>query len=81
MPGRENVQTKAHRLLKEGRITVHRVGDGSRIIYAQARGDSAHIYDLGYDPRNQGWRCTCEARGECSHLVALKLITLEPERT
>lgn len=76
---RENATEKAHRLLREGRITVLRVGDGSGIVHARARGDSAKVYDLGYDPRPPGrWRCTCEAKGDCSHLLALKLITLEP---
>ena len=71
--GRENAATKALRLLTEGRLRVTRVrGD---LIVAECRGDSGQVYHLGHDPRNLQWRCTCEARGRCSHLIALQLVT------
>ena len=44
-------------------------------VKAQCRGDSG-VYDLGRDPRNGEWRCTCQARGNCSHLQALKLVVV-----
>jgi len=73
---RENVQTKGRRLLTEGRLTVLVMND-SGLIAASCRGDSGEPpYALGYDPRAREWRCTCEARGLCSHLVALKLVTV-----
>lgn len=74
---RENVDTKGRRLLAEGRLTVVCV-DGKKII-AECKGDSAEIYHLGWDPNEREWRCTCIARGKCSHLVALQLITRRPE--
>jgi hypothetical protein len=71
--GRENAATKALRLLTEGRLRVKRVeGD---LVIATCKGDSGRIYDLGFDPRNAQWRCTCEARSVCSHLRALQLVT------
>lgn len=76
---RGNVEDKGRTLLTEGRLTVTRVDDW---IMAKCRGDSGEVYDLGYDPRGAGqWRCTCEARGKCSHLVALQLVTVAPERS
>lgn len=76
-PGRENVTEKGRRLLTEGRLTVRVVGE-SRVIVAECRGDSGAVYSLGYDPRKDEWRCTCVAKGKCSHLVALQLVTVKP---
>ena len=72
---RENVETKGRRLLAEGRLEVTYVdrAQGGRIV-AECRGDSGARYALGYDPRTREWRCTCEARSRCSHLVALQLV-------
>lgn len=64
---------KAERLLTTGRLIVRRV-EPTGYILAECRGDGGVIYKLGYDPRSTEWRCTCEARGECSHLMALKLV-------
>ncbi len=78
---RENVQQKGRRLLTEGRLTVIVASgrtDHPRIV-ATCRGDSGKVYDLGFDPAGFEWRCTCEARTTCSHLVALRLVTLEPK--
>jgi hypothetical protein len=74
---RESVDVKGRRLLTEGRLQVTRVDPDARLIVAKCRGDSAEIYDLGFDPRTNEWRCTCEARSTCAHLVALKLVTVK----
>lgn len=80
---RENVQDKGRRMLREGRLTVIRVMDpvdGARApIRATCRGDSGRVYGLGFDMDDFEWRCTCPARGLCSHLVALQLVVLEPK--
>lgn len=70
---RENKQDKGRRMLTEGRLIVKSVGNGA-VIVASCRGDSGEVYDLGYDPRKNEWRCTCEALSGCSHLVALQLV-------
>lgn len=75
----ENVDVKGRRLLTEGRLLVVRTGDGSGAVVATCRGDSGAVYDLGFDPKAREWRCTCEARGRCSHLVALQLVTVATE--
>lgn len=70
---------KGHRLLAEGRLIVREVGLPSHPgrIVASCRGDSGEIYMLGYDPRTEEWRCQCpELKGNCSHLIALKLVTV-----
>lgn len=72
-----SVEDKGRRLLTEGRLTVVRVAGA--VVVAKCKGDSGEMYDLGYDPRGNGqWRCTCVARGRCSHLVALQLVTVKP---
>ena len=68
---------KARRLLPEGRLMIKVVDPESRLVYAQCRGDSGEVYDLGFDPRKEEWRCNCpELRGNCSHLQALKLVVV-----
>lgn len=73
----ENAQEKGRRLLTEGRLTLLRVL-ANGYVHAQCRGDSAEVYDLGFDPGRAQWRCSCPAKGTCSHLVALQLVTLTP---
>lgn len=73
MSGRENIDAKGRRLLNEGRLTITTVL--GRKIVATCKGDSGEIYYLGHDHRNGQWRCTCQARGRCAHLVALQLVT------
>lgn len=81
---RENAEAKGRRLLQEGRLHLRRVDpdDGSDDprfpIVATCRGDSGDRYTLGWDQDLLEWRCTCEARGRCSHLVALQLVTVKP---
>ena len=74
---RENIHTKGRRLLTEGRVTVTYVSADGLSIYARVKGDSGYEYILGHTPGN-GWFCPCEARGRCSHLEALQLITINP---
>lgn len=77
--GRESAATKARRLLPEGRLMVRRVDPekGLGLVWAQCRGDSGEVYDLGHDPNNGEWRCTCaELKGDCSHILALKLVVV-----
>ena len=69
---RESVPAKGRRLLTEGRLIVLEVSRGR--VSATCRGDSGAIYRVGHD--GSGWSCTCEAKGRCSHLVALMLVTV-----
>jgi hypothetical protein len=69
---RESVEAKGCRYLCEGRLTVERV-DASRVV-ASCRG-AGMVHRLGWS-RADGWSCSCEARGRCSHLVGLQLVTV-----
>lgn len=70
---REGAEAKGRRYIVEGRLTVHSVtptgvtatckGSGTSYTVTQGRG---------------GWSCSCEARGRCSHLVALMLVVDRP---
>jgi uncharacterized Zn finger protein len=71
---RENAEAKGRRYLTEGRLTLRTLTD-NRIV-ASVRGDSARIYNLRWEP--SGWWCDCDARGRCSHLIALQRVVLEP---
>jgi uncharacterized Zn finger protein len=74
MTARENVDVKAARYLREGRITVTRV-DGD-LVEAECHG-AGEVYRLGHHPRHRtGWWCSCPARGRCCHLAALQLVTV-----
>jgi uncharacterized Zn finger protein len=82
---RGSAEEKGRKLLAEGRLTVRfrsSEENGSLAavfpIVAECRGDSGVVYTLGFDTRSHEWHCTCPARGRCSHLVALQLVTLEP---
>lgn len=69
---REDAATRGRRYLVEGRLTVTLVhGD---VVEAQCRG-SGEVHELGHKP-GRGWWCTCPARGRCSHLQALTLVTV-----
>jgi hypothetical protein len=46
-------------------------------IEAIARGNG-DIYHVGYE--RGGWYCNCPALGRCSHLVALQLVVIRPDR-
>lgn len=71
MSARETTAAKGRRYLSAGALTVTRV-DGD-IADAVLEGDTG-TYELGHDPAC-GWHCTCPARGRCSHVAALKLVT------
>lgn len=68
----ETTAAKARRYLTEGCLTVIRV-DGD-VIDAVLEGGTG-TYELGREWA-RGWHCTCPARGRCSHVAALKLVTL-----
>jgi uncharacterized Zn finger protein len=69
---RENAAVKGRRLFTEGRLIVLEVSRDR--VSATCRGDSGAIYRVGHD--GNGWACTCEAKGRCSHLTALMLVTV-----
>lgn len=70
------------RLLGEGRLSIDEVNPETLFVLATVRGDHDE-YRLGFDPQRREWRCTCPGsrtyfrRRDCSHLVALKLVTGE----
>lgn len=66
----EAVQAKARRYLAEARLLVERVD--ATTIQARCRGQGA-VYALGF--ASGEWWCSCPARRECAHLVALRLVT------
>jgi uncharacterized Zn finger protein len=76
---REDTQSKARRLVSEGRVTIRRIGDD--LIVAHVRGDTAQVYAVRWDP--DGWSCPCPVLGRCSHVRAVQLVTLvhDLERT
>jgi uncharacterized Zn finger protein len=69
---RENVQVKGRRYLCEAR--VHVVNVTGHTVTAAVRGGGA-VYRTTHD-RRLGWRCSCPARGECAHIVAVALVTV-----
>jgi hypothetical protein len=74
--GRESVQTKARRLLAEGRVEVIRRVGGLAI--ARVRGTAA-VHEVRWQ-RELGWTCSCDAgapRRSCSHQVAGQLVVVE----
>lgn len=70
---RENAETKGRRYATEGRLLVLEVDTDT--IRAHCRGDGA-IYQLGWNHADRWW-CSCPARTDrCSHLIALRLVTI-----
>jgi hypothetical protein len=70
---RENVSTKARRLLASDSVQIKFATD--HIVSAAVRGDSG-IYDIRWS-RDQGWDCTCAAFGQkCSHIEATRSVTM-----
>jgi hypothetical protein len=67
---RENALNKGRRYAAEGRLVVRSVTAES--ARAECRGDGT-VYALGFE--NGRWWCSCPARGRCSHLYALGLVT------
>lgn len=71
--GKDNKRYKAMRILLTGRLLVKRV-DADAIL-ADVRGDSGKLYTCGWRTDKQRWGCTCPARTDCSHLMALWAVT------
>lgn len=67
-----DVALKAGRLLRTGRVTVLAV-DLDQVL-ADVDGDSGR-YQVAWRSDTGRWTCTCPARGDCSHVLAVKLIT------
>jgi uncharacterized Zn finger protein len=67
----ESVTGKAARYLTEGRVLIVRVDDD--LVDARVRGGSG-TYMVRRDPA--GWWCSCPAFGRCSHVAAIKLVTI-----
>jgi hypothetical protein len=77
---RESAAAKARRYLAEGRLIVLEVGP--QVVRAVCRGDG-QVWRCGWW---QGrWGCTCPAggtfRATCAHLLALRLVVVEPRGT
>jgi hypothetical protein len=73
---RESVEAKGRRYLTEGRLQVLEVGPG--VVRATCRGDGA-VHRLGWWCGR--WGCSCPAgtfRRRCAHLVALRLVVVDP---
>ena len=72
---------KGRRLLAEGRLRVRDVDEHAGTAAAECRGDSGAVYVVGRDEVGK-WSCSCEARGRCSHIIALQLVVvLKPRQT
>lgn len=72
------IEEKAAAILTGRRLRVTHVGE--RVIATCLSSDGLTTYQLGFDPRNRQWRCTCPTPGRraCSHLAALRLVVDEP---
>lgn len=70
---RENAEAKGRRYLIEGRLTIRYVGPEGVRAHCKGGGE---FYRLGYE--HGGWWCSCPAVRQCSHLVALQLVTVRP---
>jgi hypothetical protein len=77
--GRESIQTKARRLLAEGRVEVTCRVEGLPI--ARVRG-TEESYEVRWD-RGRGWRCDCVAGAfrPCSHRLAVALVVVPDRET
>ena len=65
---RETRQDKAVRLLSTERVRLTALGPES--CRAEVRGDTAD-YTVSLNGR---WRCDCAAVGECSHIIAARMV-------
>lgn len=71
---RASVEAKALRIILERRLTILLVAK-NRII-AECRG-TEQVYHLGW-VRGQWW-CHCDGHNRCSHLAALRYVTVRPD--
>ena len=69
--GRRTKWEKAIRLLVQGRLRVYHVE--SHIVEAEVKGDSGVLYKVGWNAGK--WYCSCPARVDCYHLMALQAVT------
>ena len=72
---REDVAAKARRLVAAGRVHIHR--DGETSVVARVDGDTGS-HRVVWD--RSGVTCWCPARGPCSHIAALRLVSNGPTR-
>jgi uncharacterized Zn finger protein len=73
-PGRESAAQKGRRYLAEGRLTVVEIGPA--VVRAYCKGDG-RMWRLGW--WRGRWGCSCPALTDrCAHLLALRLVVLEP---
>lgn len=80
----ETKEQKALRYIREGRLTVEKVGEGGRFrIMATCRGSEGEEYQLGFDTQGNRWGCSCTAAKQfgrrCSHLIALQFVVKKPK--
>lgn len=73
--GKENVATKARRLLIEGRVQVRRLD--SQGVLSHVRGDSGVLRTVTYEAGL--WSCDCPYRGACSHVMAVQAVVVVAE--
>lgn len=71
---REAAFDKSRRYLTEGRLTVRRVNKAE--VVAWCRGTD-RFHRCGWSA-DSGWWCSCEAKGACSHLLALQSVVPIP---
>lgn len=66
-------EEKAARMLSGGHLKIHTASTDyiSAVCFSST---SQVAYEVSRDPG--GWHCTCPARQECSHIRALKLVTV-----
>ena len=68
---KESVEKKAVRYLSERRLTVTHVDDFQ--VTASCRGVDG-VYAIRWIPEFLSWECSCQARGKCCHLEAVKMV-------
>jgi hypothetical protein len=71
---RESAFDKGRRYLVEGRLTVRRVNKAE--VTAWCKGTD-RFHRLGWSS-DTGWWCSCDAKGTCSHLLALQSVVPLP---
>jgi hypothetical protein len=70
---RENALQKSRRLLASGAVSIVRHDPNGTL--ALVKGDSAGIHVVFYD---SAWHCDCDARGLCSHGLAVAAVCPPP---
>jgi hypothetical protein len=71
---RQKTHDTARRFLAEGRLTIRQASHTNGVV-AHVRGDSGLTYRAQWSP-DLGWLRNCVTRtDQCTHLIALRLIT------